>query len=86
VDTENKTELRTFRFRVKDKQSGKRRTAAADAVDVVWNHCNGAQVRTIKSGRLKTGSKRRPLALESCSEFRPRRFKAYVKSTLIASA
>jgi putative transposase len=44
---ENKTELGTFRFRGKDKQSGKRLTAAAHAVNLVWNHCNGAQVHAL---------------------------------------
>ena len=32
MDTDNKTELRTFRFRVKDKQSGKWLDAAARGI------------------------------------------------------
>ena len=47
MDTENKTALRTFRFRVKDKQSGKYLAAAARAVNFVWNYCNGAQVHAL---------------------------------------
>jgi hypothetical protein len=46
VLTENNT-LRTFRFRLKGKQSAKRLTAAAHTVNVVWNHCNGAQVQAL---------------------------------------
>lgn len=40
--------LKTFRFRVKDKTSGKRLTAAARAVNFVWNHCNAAQCHALK--------------------------------------
>jgi putative transposase len=52
---ENKTELRTFRFRVKDKQSGMRLTAAAHAVNRVWNHCNGAQVHALTHNKKWPG-------------------------------
>lgn len=45
---EVKTALKTFRFRVKDKNSGKRLDAAARAVNFVWNYCNGAQVHALR--------------------------------------
>lgn len=48
MDTEVKTELRTFRFRVKDRTSGKKLDAAARAVNFVWNHCNAAQLHALK--------------------------------------
>jgi hypothetical protein len=46
MHTDNNT-LRTFPFRVKDKKSGNRLTAAAHAVNLVWNHCNGAQFHAL---------------------------------------
>jgi hypothetical protein len=46
MHTDNNT-LRTLPFGVNDKQSGKRLTAAAHAVNVVWNPCNGAQIQVL---------------------------------------
>ena len=56
MDTDNKPELRTLRFRVKDKQSGKWLVAAARAVNFVWNYCNGRRFTrsiTTPSGQEK---------------------------------
>jgi len=40
--------VKTLRYRVKDRVSGKRLDAAARAVNIVWNHCNGAQRHALK--------------------------------------
>lgn len=40
--------LKTLKFRVKDRTSGKRLTEAARAVNFVWNHCNAAQRHALK--------------------------------------
>jgi putative transposase len=40
---EVKLPLKTLKYRVKDRTSGKKLDAAARAVNLVWNHCNGAQ-------------------------------------------
>jgi putative transposase len=40
--------LKTFRFRVKDKTSGKKLDAAARAVNTVCNHCKAAQRHALK--------------------------------------
>lgn len=40
--------MRTFRFRVKDKISGKHLDVAARAVNFVWNHCNAMQMHALK--------------------------------------
>jgi putative transposase len=40
--------VKTLRYRVKDRVSGKRLDAAARAVNLVWNHCNGAQRHALK--------------------------------------
>jgi transposase len=40
--------LKTLRFRVKDRTSGKRLDAMARSVNFVWNHCNGAQRHALK--------------------------------------
>ena len=40
--------VKTFRYRVKDRVSGKHLNAAARAVNMVWNHCNGAQRHALK--------------------------------------
>lgn len=45
---EVKTALKTLKYRVKDKTSGKHLDAAARAVNLVWNHCNGAQQHALK--------------------------------------
>jgi putative transposase len=45
---EVKLPLKTLRYRVKDKTSGKKLDAAARAVNLVWNHCNGAQRHALK--------------------------------------
>jgi transposase len=41
------TFLKTFRFRVKDSASGKHLSAAARAVNHVWNHCNAMQIHAL---------------------------------------
>ena len=47
--------LKTCRFRVKDSTSGKKLDAAARGVNVVWNHCNGAQRHAIKHNQRWPG-------------------------------
>jgi putative transposase len=41
-------EVKTMRYRVKDRVSCKHLDAAARAVNMVWNHCNGAQRHALK--------------------------------------
>jgi transposase len=62
---EVKLPLKTFRFRVKDKTSGKRLDVAAHAVNFVWNHCNGAQRHAGKGGAQRSGKKRRTQAIHA---------------------
>ena len=50
-----KLPLKTFRFRVKDKTSGKKLAAAAREVNSVWNHCNGAQRHALKHNQRWPG-------------------------------
>jgi putative transposase len=45
---EVKLPLKTLKYRVKDKASGKKLAAAARAVNLVWNHCNGAQRHALR--------------------------------------
>src|SRR5215471_10720488 len=52
---EVKLPLKTFRFRVKDKTSGKKLDAAACEVNLVWNHCNGAQRHAVKHNQRWPG-------------------------------
>ena len=40
--------VKTLRYRVKDGVSGRHLNAAARAVNMVWNHCNGAQRHALK--------------------------------------
>lgn len=40
--------LKTLKYRVKDRTSGKHLDAAARAVNLVWNHCNAAQRHALK--------------------------------------
>src|SRR5262245_39655950 len=40
--------VKTLRYRVKGGVSGKHLNAAARAVNMVWNHCNGAQRHALK--------------------------------------
>ena len=40
--------VKTFRYRVKDGTSGRHLDQAARAVNMVWNHCNGAQRHALK--------------------------------------
>ena len=40
--------VKSLRYRVKDGVSGKHLNAAARAVNLVWNHCNGAQRHALK--------------------------------------
>ena len=40
--------LKTLRYRVKDRVARKHLSAAARAVNLVWNHCNGAQRHALK--------------------------------------
>ena len=40
--------LKTLRYRVKDRVTRKHLSAAARAVNLVWNHCNGAQRHALK--------------------------------------
>jgi len=40
--------MKTFRYRVKDGTSGRHLDQAARAVNLVWNHCNGAQRHALK--------------------------------------
>lgn len=42
------TVLKTLKFRVKDRTSGKRLDRAARAVSMVWNHCNAMQCHALK--------------------------------------
>lgn len=35
--------IKTFRFRVKDRASSRWLNQAANAVNIVWNHCNAMQ-------------------------------------------
>jgi putative transposase len=42
------TVLKTFRYRVKDRTSGKRLDAASRAVNFVWNHCNNMQLHALR--------------------------------------
>lgn len=48
MGNEVKPLVKAFRFRVKDGTSGKKLDAAARAVNLVWNHCNGAQRHALK--------------------------------------
>src|SRR5215471_20642615 len=52
---EVKLPLKTFRFRVKDKTSGEKLDAGAREVNVVWNHCNGAQRHALKHNQRWPG-------------------------------
>jgi putative transposase len=47
--------LKTLRFRVKDRTSGKKLNVAARAVNVVWNHCSGAQRHALKHNQKWPG-------------------------------
>jgi hypothetical protein len=40
--------VKTLRYRVKDRASGRHLDSAARAVNLVWNHCNGAQRHALK--------------------------------------
>ena len=55
---EVKLPLKTCRFRVRDKTSGKTLEAAARAVNTVWNHCNGAQRHALKHNQRWPGKAR----------------------------
>ena len=55
---EVKLPLKTFKFRVKDKTSGKHLAAAARVVNFVWNHCNGAQRHAVKHNQRWPNKKR----------------------------
>ena len=55
---EVKLPLKTCRFRVRDKTSGKTLEAAARAVNTVWNHCNGAQRHALKQHQRWPGKAR----------------------------
>jgi transposase len=54
MDAEIKPLLKTFKYRVKDKTSGKKLDAAARAVNYVWNFCNGAQLHALKHNQRWT--------------------------------
>jgi len=55
MTTEVKPILRTLKYRVKDRTSGKKLDAAARAVNFVWNHCNGAQRHALKHNQRWPG-------------------------------
>lgn len=91
MGTEVKKELRTFRFRVKDRTSGKKLVAAARAVNFVWNHCNAMQMHALKhnqkwpgkaqfQGSTKGASKDIGIPAQTvqevCDEYAVRRFNA----------
>jgi hypothetical protein len=48
MGNEVKPLVKTLRCRVKDRVSGKHLDAVARAVNLVWNHCNGAQRHALK--------------------------------------
>lgn len=48
MGNEVKPLVKTLRYRVKDRVSGRHLDAAARAVNLVWNHCNGAQRHALK--------------------------------------
>jgi putative transposase len=53
-----KPPLKTLKYRVKDRTSGKHLAAAARAVNFVWNHCNGAQRHALKHNQPWPDKKR----------------------------
>ena len=55
-----KLPLKTFRFRVKDKTSGKKLDAAAREANLVWNHC--AMLSSMTSVGPEKGNFRHPPA------------------------
>jgi putative transposase len=48
MENEVKPLVKTLGYRVKDRVSGKHLDAAARPVNMVWNHCNGAQRHALK--------------------------------------
>jgi putative transposase len=48
MENEVKPLVKTLGYRVKDRGSGKHLDAAARPVNMVWNHCNGAQRHALK--------------------------------------
>jgi IS605 OrfB family transposase len=48
ADSASRTLYKTDRFRVKDSRSSKDLRADGDAVNTVWNYCNGAQIHALR--------------------------------------
>ena len=48
MNNEVKPLLKTLKYRVKDRTSGKKLDVAARAVNFVWNHCNAMQVHALR--------------------------------------
>lgn len=60
--------LRTFKFRVKDRSSGKKLDDASRAVNLVWNHCNAMQRHALKHNQKWPNKAQFQLSTKGCAK------------------